>query len=246
MRFAGKKVLVTAAAHGIGRATAERLRDEGALVWALDRDREALDAIEGVRPVFADLTDPQAIAALPLVTGPIDVLANIGGFVAAGDILECDDADWALSFDLNVNAMHRTIRAFLPGMLAQGAGAIVNMSSIASSVKGIPNRYAYGASKAAVIGLTKAVAADFVGRGIRCNAVCPGTVETPSLRARVVAQADAQGVSVPEADAAFVARQPMGRLGRADEIAALIAYLASDEAGFTTGAVHVIDGGWVN
>ena len=246
MRFEGRTVLVTAAAQGIGRATAERLRDEGATVWAVDRDGAALAAIAGVRPIIADLSDPAQIAALAGRVGPIDALANVAGFVGAGDILQCSAQDWALSFDLNVHAMHHAIRAFLPGMLERGAGAIVNVSSIASSVKGIPNRYAYGTAKAAVIGLTKAVAADFVARGIRCNAVCPGTIETPSLRARVVAQADDQGISIAAADAAFVARQPMGRLGRADEIAALIAYLASDEASFTTGAVHVIDGGWVN
>ncbi|MBN2973210.1 SDR family oxidoreductase [Roseomonas aeriglobus] len=246
MRFAGKTVLVTAAAQGIGRATAERLRDEGATVWAADRDRDALADIAGVTPITVDLTDPAAIAALPARTGPLDALANIAGFVGAGNILECSDADWALSFDLNVHAMHHAIRAYLPAMLARGGGSIVNMSSIASSVKGIPNRYAYGASKAAVIGLTKAVAADFAGRNVRCNCICPGTVETPSLRQRVTEQAAAQSVSVDEADAAFVARQPMGRLGRAEEIAALVAYLMSDEASFTTGAVHVIDGGWVN
>lgn len=246
MRFAGKIVLVTAAAQGIGRATAERLRDEGATVWAADRDRDALADIAGVTPITVDLTNPAAIAALPAQTGPLDALANIAGFVGAGNILECSDADWALSFDLNVHAMHHAIRAYLPAMLERGGGSIVNMSSIASSVKGIPNRYAYGASKAAVIGLTKAVAADFAGRNVRCNCICPGTVETPSLRQRVTEQAVAQGVSVDEADAAFVARQPMGRLGRAEEIAALVAYLVSDEASFTTGAVHVIDGGWVN
>lgn len=246
MRFEGKTVLVTAAAQGIGRAAAERLRDEGASVWAADRDADALAALTGVMPITVDLTDPAAIAALPARTGPVDALANIAGFVGAGTILECSDADWALSFDLNVHAMHHAIRAYLPAMLDRGHGSIVNMSSIASSVKGIPNRYAYGASKAAVIGLTKAVAADFAGRNVRCNCICPGTVETPSLRQRVTEQAAAQGVSVADADAAFVARQPMGRLGRAEEIAALVAYLMSDEASFTTGAVHVIDGGWVN
>ncbi len=246
MRFAGKTVLVTAAAQGIGRAAAERLRDEGATVWAADRDGDAMADIAGVTPITVDLTDPTAIAALPAQTGPIDALANIAGFVGAGNILECSDADWALSFDLNVHAMHHAIRAYLPAMLERGSGSIVNMSSIASSVKGIPNRYAYGASKAAVIGLTKAVAADFAGRNVRCNCICPGTVETPSLRQRVTEQAAMQGVSVADADAAFVARQPMGRLGRAEEIAALVAYLMSDEASFTTGAVHVIDGGWVN
>nr|WP_315381091.1 SDR family oxidoreductase [uncultured Sphingomonas sp.] len=246
MRFGNKTALVTAAGHGIGRATALRLRDEGAKVFALDRDAAALATLDGVEPVVLDLLDADAIAALPETIGRVDVLANIAGFVAAGSILDGTDADWMLSFDLNVHAMHRMIRAFLPGMLAKGGGAIVNMSSIASSVKGIPNRHAYGASKAAVIGLTKSVAADFVAKGIRCNAVCPGTVDTPSLRERVAEQAGQQGISVEEAHAAFVARQPMGRLGQEDEIAALICYLASDEASFTTGAVHVIDGGWVN
>lgn len=246
MRFAGRTALVTAAARGIGRATAERLRDEGATVWALDRDGAALADLAGVRTLTVDLTDAEAVAALPSQTGPVDLLANIAGYVAAGSILECSEADWALSFDLNVHAMHRAIHAYLPGMLAKGGGTIVNMSSVASSVKGVPNRYAYGASKAAVIGLTKAVAADFVGRGIRCNAVCPGTVETPSLQQRVAAQADAAGEPLETTQAAFVARQPIGRLGRAEEIAALVAYLASDEAAFTTGAIHVIDGGWSN
>lgn len=246
MRFTDKTVVVTAAANGIGRASAERMRDEGARVWALDRDGDALATIEGVERVVVDLTDPAQVARLPERIGAIDALCNIAGYVAAGDILGGSEADWALSFDLNVHASYHMIRAFLPAMLDRGGGAIVNMSSIASSVKGIPNRCAYGASKAAVIGLTKAVAADFVGRGIRCSCICPGTVETPSLRQRVVDQAAAQGVAVAQADAAFVARQPMGRLGRAEEIAALVAYLASDEATFTTGAVHVIDGGWVN
>lgn len=246
MRLSGKTAVVTAAAQGIGRATAELFRDQGARVFALDRDATALHTIGGVEHRVIDLLDADAIAALPGNIGPVDILCNIAGFVAAGDILQGSDADWDLSFDLNVHGMHRMTRAFLPGMLDKGAGAIVNMSSIASSVKGIPNRYAYGASKAAVVGLTKAVAADFVGRGIRCNCVCPGTIETPSLRERIVSQADAQGISVDDADAAFVARQPMGRLGRAEEIAALFLYLASDESSFTTGAVHVIDGGWVN
>ncbi|SFJ31737.1 2-keto-3-deoxy-L-fuconate dehydrogenase [Sphingomonas sp. NFR04] len=246
MRFGNKTALVTAAGHGIGRATALRLRDEGAKVFALDRDAAALATLDRIEPVVLDLLDADAIAALPETIGQVDVLANIAGFVAAGSILDGTDADWMLSFDLNVHAMHRMIRAFLPGMLAKGGGAIVNMSSIASSVKGIPNRHAYGASKAAVIGLTKSVAADFVAKGIRCNAVCPGTVDTPSLRQRVAEQAGQQGITVEEAHAAFVARQPMGRLGQEDEIAALICYLASDEASFTTGAVHVIDGGWVN
>lgn len=246
MRLAGKTALVTAAAQGIGRATAERFRDEGARVWALDRDEQALNALDGVERVVIDLRDPAAIAALPAKVGPVDVLANIAGFVHAGTILDCDDAAWSLSFDLSVDACYRMIKAFLPAMLERGGGSIINMSSICSSVKAVPGRFAYGASKAAVIGLTKSVAADFVARGIRCNAVCPGTIETPSLHDRITAQAEAQGNSRDEVYAAFVARQPMGRLGRAEEIASLFLYLASDESSFTTGTVNVIDGGWVN
>lgn len=246
MRLKGMIAVVTAAAQGIGRATAERFRDEGAVVWALDRDEQALGELTGVKKLKVDLTDARAIAMLDETIGPVDILANVAGYVAAGDILRCTEPDWRLSFDLNVDAMFHLIRAFLPGMLARGSGSIINMSSIASSVKGIPNRFAYGASKGAVIGLTKAIAADFAGCGVRCNCVCPGTVETPSLRERIAEQAKGQGVAVAEANAAFIGRQPMGRLGRSEEIAALFAYLASDEAAFTTGAVHVIDGGWVN
>lgn len=246
MRLAGKTAIVTAAAQGIGRATAERFRDEGARVWALDRDADGLAALDGVERVAIDLRDPAAIAALPARIGAVDVLANVAGFVHAGTILDCEEADWALSFDLSADACYRMIRAFLPGMLERGGGSIVNMSSICSSVKAVPGRFAYGASKAAVVGLTKSVAADFVARGIRCNAVCPGTIETPSLHERIVAQAQAQGIPVEQAHAAFVARQPMGRLGRADEIAALFLYLASDEAAFITGTVQIIDGGWAN
>jgi len=246
MRLNAKVAIVTAAAQGIGRATAIRFRDEGARVVAIDRDAELLSTIDGVETVVIDLIDAEAIAALPGRIGPADILANIAGYVHAGTILDCNEADWALSFDLNVHAMYRMSRAFLPAMLDKGAGSIVNMSSIASSVKGVPNRFAYGASKAAVIGLTKAIAADFVGNGIRCNVICPGTVESPSLRERMVAQAAQQGIEIEEAEANFVGRQPIGRLGRTEEIAALALYLASDEAAFTTGAVHVIDGGWVN
>lgn len=246
MRLKGKVAIVTAAAQGIGRATAIRFRDEGARVIAIDRDAELLSTIDGVEATVVDLIDANAIAALPNKIGPVDILANIAGHVHAGTILDCNEADWALSFDLNVHAMYRMSRAFLPAMLDKGAGSIVNMSSIASSVKGVPNRFAYGASKAAVIGLTKAIAADFVSNGIRCNVICPGTVESPSLRERMVAQAAQQGIAIEEAEANFVGRQPIGRLGRTEEIAALALYLASDEAAFTTGAVHVIDGGWVN
>ncbi len=174
------------------------------------------------------------------------MLLNCAGFAHAGTILECEEKDWDFSFDLNAKAMYRTIRAFLPGMLEKGKGSIINMASAASSVKGVPNRFAYGASKAAVIGLTKAVAADFVARGVRCNAICPGTVDSPSLAERIATQASEQGKTIDAVHAAFVARQPMGRVGDPKEIAALVLYLASDESGFTTGQAHVIDGGWSN
>jgi len=240
-RLAGKVALVTAAARGIGRATAERFVAEGARVIATDRDTQALDGLDGCEVRALDVTDGAAVRALVTDIGAIDVLANIAGVVHAGNILECSEADWDFALSLNMTAMYHTVRAVLPEMLEKGAGSIVNMSSIASSVKGIPNRFAYGASKAGVIGLTKAVAADFVGQGVRCNCICPGTIDTPSLQQRLQDTGDYDA-----AQAAFIARQPMGRLGQAEEIAALVLYLASDEASFTTGAVHVIDGGWVN
>jgi 2-keto-3-deoxy-L-fuconate dehydrogenase len=240
-RLDGKVALVTAAARGIGRATAERFAAEGARVIATDRDLDALDGIVGCETCALDVTDGAAVTALAAEIGRIDVLANVAGIVHAGTILDCSEAEWDQAIAINMTAMYRTVRAFLPAMLAGGGGAIVNVSSIASSVKGIPNRFAYGATKAGVIGLTKAVAADFVGQGIRCNAICPGTIDTPSLQQRLHDTGD-----YAAAQAAFIARQPMGRLGRAEEIAALALYLASDEAAFTTGAVHVIDGGWVN
>ena len=186
----------------------------------------------------------EAVEALAREVGPIDVLFNCAGFVHHGSALDCSDADWDFSFDLNVKSMHRTIRAFLPGMLAKGGGSIVNIASAASSVRGIPNRYVYGASKAAVIGLTKAVAADFIRRGVRCNAICPGTVESPSLEGRISTLAAQSGQTVEAVKQAFVDRQPMGRLGKAEEIAALAVYLASDESGFTTGQIHLADGGF--
>ncbi|MBI5432452.1 MAG: SDR family oxidoreductase [Planctomycetes bacterium] len=244
-RLDGKRALITAAAQGIGRATALAFAREGARVLATDVDEAALARLGADEPRLAtarlDVRDGAAIGALVASRGPFDVLFNCAGFVHHGTIQDCDDASWDFSFDLNVKSMYRTIRAVLPGMLAQQSGVIVNMSSVASSVKGAPNRCVYGATKAAVIGLTKAVAADFVSKGIRCNAVCPGTVQTPSLDQRIAAQGNVEQVR-----AAFVARQPIGRLGSAEEVAALVVYLASEESSYTTGAIHVIDGGWSN
>ena len=248
-RLHGKTALVTAAGQGIGRATAEAFVREGARVIATDIDAALLADLaraSGCETRVLDVTDAQAVLDAAAAIGPVQVLFNAAGFVHAGSILDCDEAAWERSFDLNVRSMYRLIRAVLPGMLAQGGGAIVNVASVVGSIKGAPNRFVYGASKAAVIGLTKSVAADFVGRGIRCNAICPGTVESPSLRERIDAQASASGQSRAQVEAAFVARQPVGRLGRVTEIAALAVYLASDESAFTTGTAQVIDGGWSN
>lgn len=240
-RLAGKTALVTAAGQGIGRASAELFVREGATVHAVDIDGDLLSAVAAFKTHRIDLTDGPAISALAARVGRVDILFNCAGVVHSGTILNCDEDAWRHSFDLNVTAMYRTIRAFLPAMLEGGGGSVVNMSSIASSVKGIPNRFAYCASKAAVIGLTKSVAADFITRGIRCNAICPGTVDTPSLRQRLDDSGDYE-TALRE----FEERQPMRRLGRPEEIAALALHLASDESSFTTGGVHIIDGGWVN
>ena len=239
-RLQGKTALVTAAAQGIGEATARAFAAEGAAVLATDINAArlaALDAVAGIRTEVLDVTDAAAVAALAAAYRP-QVLFNCAGFVHHGSILDCAESDWDFSFELNVKSMYRTIRAFLPAMLAHGGGSIVNMASVASSVKGVPVRCVYGASKAAVIGLTKSVAADFVAQGVRCNAICPGTVQSPSLDERIAALGDAE-----VARRAFIARQPMGRVGRAEEIAALAVYLAGDESAFTTGAIFVVDGG---
>lgn len=248
-RLQGKTALLTAAGQGIGRATAEAFVREGATVIATDINQAQLDALKeqtGCVIRRLDVTDGAAITALVNEIGDVDILFNCAGFVDGGTILDCDDAVWDRSFEINARSMYRLMRAVLPGMLARGGGSIVNMASVASSVKGAPNRFIYGTTKAAVVGMTKAVAADFVTRGIRCNAICPGTIESPSLQERIAAQAAATGASIDDVQAAFVARQPMGRVGRATEIAALAVYLASDESAFTTGMVHVIDGGWSN
>ena len=245
MRLQGKRALVTAAGAGIGRAVAEAFSREGAEVIAADLDAAALASLTGMQTLQLDVTDVDAVHALPARLGALDVLFNGAGYVHDGSILDCDEDAWRFSFDLNVTAMYRLIRAFLPGMLERGGGSIINTSSVASSIKGVPNRFAYGASKAAVIGMTKAIAADFVARGIRCNAICPGTVDSPSLRQRMATMAAARGTTFDEAHASFIARQPSGRLGKPEEIAALAVYLASDESTFTTGTTHVIDGGWI-
>ncbi|WP_338578100.1 SDR family oxidoreductase [Brevundimonas olei] len=241
MRLAGKTALVTAAAQGIGRATAEAFLREGATVIAVDINADGLADLEGATTRRLDVTDPQAVRAIAAEFPQVDVLYNCAGFVHAGTILDCEEDDWAFSNTLNVTAQYRMIRAFLPQMIAGGGGSIINMSSVCSSIKAVPNRFAYGATKAAVIGLTKSVAADFVTHGIRCNAICPGTVETPSLLQRLRDTGD-----FDRAYAEFTARQAMGRFGRPTELAALAVYLASDESAFTTGTVNVIDGGWVN
>ena len=242
-RLEGKRALVTAAGQGIGRAIAESFAAEGAHVFATDLEPDKLSDLEGASVHRLDVRDQAAIAELAREIAPIDVLANIAGFVHHGTVLECADADWDFSFDLNVKSMHRMIRAFLPPMLEAGGGSIINMSSAASSLKGAPARYAYGASKAAIIGLTKSVAADFIGKNVRCNAICPGTVQSPSWRERVENLGREMGDKQKALDM-FIARQPMGRVGEAAEVAALAVYLASDESAFTTGTAIPIDGGW--
>ena len=243
-RLQGKTALVTAAGQGIGRAIAEAFLREGAKVWATDLDVAKLEGLEGAEKRRLDVLANADVEKLVAEAGPLDILVNAAGFVHHGTILECSDKDWDFSFDLNVRSMHRTIKAVLPGMLEKGRGSIVNIASGASSVRGIPNRYVYGTTKAAVIGLTKAVAADFIKRGVRANAICPGTIQSPSLDERISALAESSGQSLETVRQAFIDRQPMGRLGTAEEIAALAVYLASDEASYTTGHIHLADGGF--
>jgi|TARA_R110002072_G_scaffold2069_21_gene17465 2-keto-3-deoxy-L-fuconate dehydrogenase len=242
-RLEGKTALITAAGQGIGRATALAMAAEGARVIATDINAENLASLARESAAIStrrlDVLDSAGILACAADVGALDILFNCAGFVDGGSILDCSEEAWDFSFNLNAKAMYQMIRAFLPAMLDNGGASIINMSSVASSVAGVPNRFVYGASKAAVIGLTKAVAADFVTRGIRCNAICPGTVESPSLEERLRATGDYE-----KARAEFIARQPMGRLGKAEEIAALVVYLASDAAAYTTGQAHAIDGGW--
>lgn len=245
MRLSNKSALITAAAAGIGRATVHQFVREGAKVWAADIDLYGLDSLKAELPdievVNLDVTQIEAIQNFAATAPRFDVLFNCAGYVANGDLLNCSDSDWDFSFELNVKAMFNLTRALLPKMLERGHGNIINMASVAGVSAAPANRFAYSASKAAVVGMTKSIAADYVKQGIRCNAICPGTVETPSLQDRLNAFEDPE-----QARRDFVARQPMGRLGEAAEIAALAVYLASDESAYTTGVAHIIDGGWSN
>lgn len=245
-RLHGKRAIVTAAGAGIGRATALAFAQAGAQVLATDINADALATLAAEHPTITtqllDVTHAESIQALVSSSGPFDVLFNCAGYVHAGNILDTDDASWHRSFTINVDSMFHLCKAVLPGMLDRGKGSIINMASVASSIKGVPNRFAYGATKGAVIGLTRSIAADFVSRGVRCNAICPGTVKTPSLGDRVRALGDDEAANWRS----FTDRQPMGRLGEPEEIAALALYLASDESAFTTGTTHIVDGGWSN
>lgn len=242
-RLKGKTALLTAAGQGIGRATAVAFANEGAVVWATDINDSSLASLAEEQPTIQtrrlDVRNSAEISDLAIELGSLDILFNCAGFVHHGTILDCSERDWDFSFDLNVKSMYRMCSSFLPAMLKAGRGSIINMSSAASSISAAPNRFVYGSTKAAVVGLTKAIAIDFIKQGIRCNAICPGTVQSPSLEERIAAQGDVEKVREQ-----FIARQPMGRIGRPEEIAALAVYLASDESAYTTGQVHIIDGGF--
>ena len=246
-RLQGKVALVTAAGQGIGRAIAEAFSHEGGKVVATDVAEDKVRGLKAAKRIKLDVRAQENVDAVAKRVasefGPLDILVNCAGYVHNGSILECGDRDWDFSFDLNVKSMHRTIKAFLPGMLEKKSGSIVNISSAVSSIRGVPNRYAYGATKAAVIGLTKAIAADFIKQGIRCNAICPGTIESPSLEERIVTLSKQTGRSIQDVRQSFIDRQPMGRLGTAQEVAGLAVFLASDDASYITGQPHLVDGG---
>lgn len=246
-RLEGKTCLLTAAGQGIGKASALAMAREGARVIATDINEAAFADLQagGCETMVLNVREPESIAAAVASACPPDVLFNCAGFVASGSILDCSEEDWAFSVDLNMTAMFRMNKAFLPGMLENGGGTVINMSSVASSVIAAPNRFVYGTTKAGVIGMTRAIAADFVGQGIRCHAICPGTVESPSLDDRMHELGKTMG-GYDAAREAFIGRQPMGRIGKAEEIAALVVYLASEESAYSTGTIHVIDGGWSN
>lgn len=246
-RLKGKTALVTAAGMGMGRSGALALAREGARVIATDINKDALaetkSMVRGIRTYVLDVTRPKQIACVVDKVGPVDILLNFSGFVHHGTILECDDAAWDFSFDLNVKAQYKMAKAVLPGMIEKGGGSIINMASVASSIKGAPSRFVYGATKAAVIGMTRSIAVDFINQGIRCNAICPGTIDTPSLRQRIETLGEQMG-GYDKARDWFVSRQPTGKLAAADDVAGLIVWLASDESSFVTGQSHIIDGGW--